>query len=152
MIAILFVYSLIISEISNSEGTRFAMQSNGPQPQVFGVKVDHVARGEDRCGRAAAVVVSRHIVLRLGQRRLGFFERVLHPVRELVNCFNVGRRLMWFEAHLRVLAGIEEEGRLLRGGVDVVVVGELRQGEECVPVVLSFSDEEPSTIGRIFVS
>jgi len=31
--------------------------------------------------RAAAVVVSRHIVLRLGQRRLGFFEGVLHPVR-----------------------------------------------------------------------
>ena len=127
------------------------MQSNGPQPQVFGVKVDHVARGEDRCGRAAAVVVSRHIVLRLGQRRLGFFERVLHPVRELVNCFDVGRRLMQFEAHPRVSAGIEEEGRLLCGGVDVVVVGKLRQGEECVPVVLSFSDEEPQVLSQFLV-
>ena len=81
------------------------------------------------------VVVSRHIVLRLGQHRLGFFEGVLHPVRELINCFDVGRRLMWFEAHPRVSAGIEEEGGLLRGGVDVVVVGELRQREECVHIV-----------------
>ena len=110
---------------------------------VFGVKVDHVAGREGRCGRAVAGVVSRHIVLRLGQHRLGFFEGVFHPVCELVNCFDVGRRLMWFEAHPRVLAGIEEEGGLLRGGVDMVVVGELCQREECVPVVLSFSDEEP---------
>ena len=94
-------------------------------------------------------VVSRHIVLCLGQRRLGFLERVLHPVRELVNCFDVGRRLMQFEAHLRVSAGIEEEGRLLHGGVDVVVVGKLRQGEECVPVVLSFSDEEPQVLFQL---
>jgi len=53
---------------------------------------------------------------------------------------------MRFEAHLRVSAGIEDEGRLLRGGVDVVVVGKLRQGEECVPVVLSFSEEEPQVL------
>jgi len=58
---------------------------------------------------------------------------------------------MWFEAHPRVLAGIEEEGRLLRGGVDVVVVGELHQGEECVPVVLSFSDEEPQVLFQFLV-
>ena len=94
-------------------------------------------------GGGCKLVVSCHIILRFGQRRLGFFEGVLHPVRELVNCLDVGRRLMRFKAHLWVSAGIEEEGHLLRGGVDVVVVGELRQGEECVPVVLSFSDEEP---------
>jgi len=45
---------------------------------------------------------------------------------------------MRFKAHLRVSAGIEEEGCLLCGQVDVIIVGELRQGEECVPVVLSF--------------
>jgi len=58
---------------------------------------------------------------------------------------------MWFEAHPQVLAGIEEEGCLLRGGVDVVVVGKLRQGEECVPVVLSFSDEEPQVLFQFLV-
>ena len=99
---------------------------------VFGVKVDHVAGREGRCRRATAVVVSRHIVFRLGQRQLSFFEGVLHPVREPVNCFDAGWRLMRFEAHPRVPAGIEEKGRLLRGGVDVVVVGKLRQGEECI--------------------
>jgi len=118
---------------------------------VLGVKVDHVAGREGRCGRAAAVVVSRHIILRLRQRRLGFFEGVFHPVRELVNCLDVGRRLMWFEAHPQVPAGIEEEGCLLRGGVDVVVVGKLRQGEECVPVVLPFFDEEPQVLFQFLV-
>jgi len=58
---------------------------------------------------------------------------------------------MRFEAHPRVSAGIEEEGCLLRGGVDVVVVGELRQGEECVPIVLSFSDEEPQVLFQFLV-
>jgi len=50
---------------------------------------------------------------------------------------------MRFEAHPRVSAGIEEEGCLLCGQVDVVIVEELRQGEECVPLVLPFSNEDP---------
>jgi len=58
---------------------------------------------------------------------------------------------MWFEAHPQVPAGIEEEGCLLCGGVDVVVVEKLRQGEECVPVVLSFSDEEPQVLFQFLV-
>jgi len=58
---------------------------------------------------------------------------------------------MRFEAHPRVLAGIEEEGCLLRGRVDVIIVGELRQGEECVPVVLSFSDEDPQVLFQFLV-
>ena len=48
-------------------------------------------------------------------------------------------------------AGIEEEGRLLRGGVDVVAVGKLHQGEECVPVILSFSDKEPQVLFQFLV-
>jgi len=28
----------------------------------------------------------------------------------------------------------------------MVVVGELRQGKECVPIVLSFSDEDPQVL------
>jgi len=58
---------------------------------------------------------------------------------------------MQFEAHLRVSAGIEEEGCLLHGQVDVIIVGELHQGEECVPVVLSFSDEDPQVLFQFLV-
>jgi len=110
---------------------------------VFGVEIDHVAGREGWCGGAAAVVIPCHIVLCLGQCRLGFLEGVLHPIREFINRFEAGWGLMRFKAHLRVSAGIEEEGCLLCGQVDVVIVGELCQGEECVPVVLPFSDEDP---------
>jgi len=58
---------------------------------------------------------------------------------------------MRFEAHPRVLAGIEVEGCLLRGRVDVVVVGELRRGGECVPVVLSFSNEDLQVLFQFLV-
>jgi len=58
---------------------------------------------------------------------------------------------MWFEAHLGVSADIEEEGCLLRGGVDMVVVGELRQGEECVPIVLSFSNKDLQVLFQFLV-
>jgi len=55
---------------------------------------------------------------------------------------------MQFEAHPGVSAGVEEERHLLCGRVDVVIVGELRQGEECVPVVLLLlaSLSVPSTL------
>jgi len=33
----------------------------------------------------------------------------------------------------------------------MVIVGELRQGEECVPVVLSFSDEDPQVLFQFLV-
>jgi len=58
---------------------------------------------------------------------------------------------MRFKAHPRVSAGIEEEGCLLCGRVDVVIVGELCQGEECVPVVLPFSDEDPQVLFQFLV-
>jgi hypothetical protein len=45
-----------------------------------------------------------------------------------------------------VSPGIEEEGRMLSGGVDVVVVRKLRQREERVPVVLSLADEQPEEL------
>jgi len=34
---------------------------------------------------------------------------------------------------------------------DVIVVGELRQGEECVPVILSFSNEELQVLFQFLV-
>ena len=48
-------------------------------------------------------------------------------------------------------AGVKEEGCLLHGQVVVVVVGELRQEEECVPVVLSFSDEDLQVLFQFLV-
>jgi len=44
-----------------------------------------------------------------------FFESIVHPIHELVNGFNMGWRLMQFEAHPGVSAGVEEEGCLLCG-------------------------------------
>jgi len=75
-------------------------------------------------------------------------EGIFHPICELVDSFNAGCRLMQFEAHPGVSAGVKEERHLLRGRVDVVIVGELRQGEECVPVVLLLlaSLSVPSTL------
>ena len=58
---------------------------------------------------------------------------------------------MQFKAHPAVSAGIEQEGCLLHGQVDVVIVGELCQGEECVPVVLSFSDKDPQVLFQFLV-
>jgi len=58
---------------------------------------------------------------------------------------------MQFKAHSRVSAGIEEEGCLLHGQVDVIVVGELHQGKECVPVVLSFSDKNLQVLFQFLV-
>jgi len=58
---------------------------------------------------------------------------------------------MQFKAHPRVSASIEEEGCLLCGRVDVVIVGELHQGEECVPVILPFSNEDPQVLFQFLV-
>jgi len=58
---------------------------------------------------------------------------------------------MRFEAHPGVSAGIEEEGCLLCGRVDVVIVGELCQGEEHIPAVLSFSNKDPQVLFQFLV-
>ena len=49
---------------------------------------------------------------------------------------------MWFEAHPRVSASVKEEWCLLHGGVDMVVVCELGEWEERIPVILAFSNED----------
>ena len=53
---------------------------------------------------------------------------------------------MWFEAHLGVSTRVEEKGGLLRGGVDVVVVGKLRKWKECISVILPFQNEDPQIL------
>ena len=45
---------------------------------------------------------------------------------------------MGFEAHTGVSAGIQEERTVLRRGVHMVVVLELSEGEEVIPVILLF--------------
>jgi len=59
-----------------------------------------------------------------------------------VNSFTALWRLVWFEAHLRVSASVKEEWRLLCGGVYVVIVHELCEWEERVPIVLSFPNKD----------
>jgi len=61
------------------------------------------------------VVIPSHIILCLSQRQLGFLKGVFHLIHEFINRFEVGWRLMQFEAHPRVSAGIEQEGCLLHG-------------------------------------
>jgi len=113
---------------------------------VTGIEVDfvsgHVGRG--RC--PSLIVVPCHVIL-----RLGLFEHVLHPISELVDCFYLGRRLVRFEAHPRVAAGVKEERGVLRRRVDMIVVGELGEGQEGVPVVLSFPDEDPYVLFKLLV-
>ena len=59
---------------------------------------------------------------------------------------------MWFEAHPRVSAGVKQERGLLRGQVDMVVVGELREQKEVIPVILSFSDEDAYVLFQFLVN
>ena len=80
--------------------------------------------------------------LALASADLCLFKCALHLVSELIHCFDSGWRLVWFKAHPRMSASVKEEWRLLCGGVDVVVVRELREWEEQVPVVLSFPNKD----------
>jgi len=59
---------------------------------------------------------------------------------------------MRFEAHPGVSAGVEQERGLLRGRVDVVVVGELCEWKERVPVVLSFPDKDAYVLFQFLVN
>ena len=93
---------------------------------VASVEVDSVAGAVDWGRGPLLVVVSGHVVFCFGYCRLRFFERALHPVCEVVYGFYLGWWLVQLEAHARVSACVEEERRLLSGGVDVVVVRELR--------------------------
>jgi len=109
---------------------------------VTRVQIYLVARGKRGRWSAALVVVPCHIILGLGQHRPCLLKRALHLVSELIHCFDSRWRLVQFEAHPRVSASVKEKWHLLRGGVDVVVVRELCEWEERVPVVLSFPNEE----------
>src|SRR6267378_8387288 len=102
----------------------FLQRSGGVN--VASVEVDSVAGAIDWGGGPSLVVVLGHVVFCFGHRRLGFFEHALHPVCEVIYGFYLGWWLVRLEAHAWVSACVEEERRLLSGGVDVVVVRELR--------------------------
>ena len=59
---------------------------------------------------------------------------------------------MRFEAHPRVSAGVEQERSLLCGRVDMVVVGELCEQKEVIPVILSFPDEDAYILFQFLVN
>ena len=54
---------------------------------ITGVEVHFVSDGVNRNWSLSLVVVPCHVVLCLSESRLSFFEGVLHPLSELVDCF-----------------------------------------------------------------
>ena len=71
------------------------------------------------------VVVPGHVFLGLHECRPRLRECGVHLVLEFVNSIKLGFCLVWFKAHLWVLAGVKHEGSLLGGRMHVVVVLEL---------------------------
>ena len=58
---------------------------------------------------------------------------------------------MWLEAHPRVSSGVKHEGSLLCGGVYVIVVLELCQQKQFIPVVLPLIDKEAEVFFQLLV-
>ena len=70
---------------------------------------------------------------------------------EFVGCFIPGGFNVRFEAHPRVSARVQHERSEFRGGVDMVVVGKIREGQEFIPVVLSLVHEDPDVLFQFLV-
>ena len=79
-------------------------------------------------------------------------EALHHSICEVVDGVEVRTGLLRFEAHSRVTTAVEHERGLLHGGVGVVIVRELAEGEELVPVVLSFVHEEAKELFELLVN
>ena len=60
--------------------------------------------------------------------------------------------LIRFKSHTRYPASVQEEGNILSRGVDVVIVLELRQREEVIPVILSLINEELEKLFQFLVN
>ena len=59
--------------------------------------------------------------------------------------------LVWFEFHMRYLAGIYEEGDILGHSVNVVVVLEFHKGKKIVPIILSLVNKEPKVLFQFLI-
>ena len=88
------------------------------------------------------VVVPGHVILGLHQCCFSLLERSLHSVLELVDCLHLGFSLVRLKAHPRVSACVYHERSLLCRSVDMVVVLELSQWKEVIPVILVFIDKQ----------
>ena len=71
---------------------------------------------------SALVVVLSHVFFGLHKGRPGLQEHGVHPVSEFIDSLKSGFWLVWFKAHLWVLAGVKHEGSLLGGRMHMVVV------------------------------
>ena len=58
---------------------------------------------------------------------------------------------MGFKAHPQCLTCVQQEWNGLSGSVHMVVVLELRQGEQLCPVILSFIDKQPQVLFQFLV-
>ena len=58
---------------------------------------------------------------------------------------------MGFKAHSQCLTCVQQERSGLSGGVHMVVVLELCQGEQLCPVILSFIDKQPQVLFQLLV-
>ena len=74
------------------------------------------------------VVVSRHIVLRLREGGTGFIQCLFHLIGELIHGLDLRRTLIWFEAHVWMSTGVEEERGVLRRRVNAIVVRKFAKG------------------------
>jgi hypothetical protein len=118
------------------------------------VKPYLVSWGEFWGRDAVAVVILGIFIFRLCQSSLCFLYTLRHGISELVDSFNVkvqrsvGTR---FKPHAWISASIDHEQSLLSGWVDVVVISELSEGEELVPIILSLIDEESKELFELLV-
>ena len=58
---------------------------------------------------------------------------------------------MWFKAHPQVPSGVKHEGSLLCGRVYVIVVLELCQWKQFIPVILPLIDKEVEILFQLLV-
>ena len=68
------------------------------------------------------VVVPSHVFFGLCECGPGLREHGVHLVLEFIDSLKSGFWLVWFKAHLQVLAGVKHEGSLLGGRMHMGVV------------------------------
>src|SRR5215510_6545163 len=69
---------------------------------ITSIQVDSISGVKNRCRSSLLVVVPSHLILCLYQCCLGFFQGYLHPLSELIDCFQPRRSLVWFKTHPRM--------------------------------------------------
>jgi hypothetical protein len=121
------------------------------RPDVGGVQPDSVAYFDLWGGRASAIVVQLELVLGFNERGFGFRDSGRDPVSELVRGFHARPQSVGLEPHPREPSSVRHEWDLLRRGMDVVVVHELRGRKKLVPVVLFVVCEDPDELLELLV-